>query len=308
MAVSISASIGVAFAGGGANAYNTIDTVTRAWSDRSGTGPVAQSITGLSEIYAAKDITVSALSASTANVRVRAAAASFGLVAAAAAGTVTGNTLAPVVEAYIKATEVKTPGTVLISARADQDAMARSDALAISGGLSVSVGVSSVTTLDKSEIYAAIDDNARVEAGVLRVAARAYDKIYQKASASSGGMIAGAGAVADLQILGSTVARVGKAAKLEVGLLDLVAYRDQDFDAQAFNLAVGLLAGSGATVSNLVAGTADVEIGAGGHGLNKIAGLIREAAYQLGLDIAPSAIADIGPIDADAGEVRYGSQ
>ena len=103
VAVSISASIGVAFAGGGANAYNTIDTVTRAWSDRSGTGPVAQSITGLSEIYAAKDITVSALSASTANVRVRAAAASFGLVAAAAAGTVTGNTLAPVVEAYIKA-------------------------------------------------------------------------------------------------------------------------------------------------------------------------------------------------------------
>ena len=263
VSVDFSASIGVSFAGGGANAFNTIETTTRAWSGRSTDTPVTQSITGLSEIYAAQDITVSAVSASTANARVRAAAASFGMIAAAAAGTVTRNTLSPVVEAFIKATDVQTPGTVLIAARADQTAYAQSDALAISGGISMSVGVSAVTTLDASKIYAAIDDNARVLAGVLRVSANAYDKISQKSSASSGGLIAGAGAVSDLQILGSTIARVGSKAELLVGLLDLLANRDQDFDAQALNIAVGLYAGSGATVTNLVAGTADVKIGSG---------------------------------------------
>ncbi len=263
VAVALSVSVGAAVAGGGANAYNTIDTTTRAWSGRSTEDKVVNSITGLSELYALEDITVNALSASNANAVVKAAAASFGVVAAAAAGTQTRNTLSPVVDAFIAATEVKSPGTVLISARADQDANARSNALAISGGLSVSVGVSSVTTIDTSAINAAVGDLSQVQAGVLRVSAKAYDRIYQKSSASSGGLIAGAGALSDLSILGSTVAGIGKNATVEAGLVDLIAHRDQDFDSQAFNLAVGLFAGSGALVTNLVAGTADVKIGQG---------------------------------------------
>jgi hypothetical protein len=210
VAVAISASVGLSFAGGGANAFNTIDTTTRAWSGRTSNKPVTESITGLSEIYAAQDITINALSASNSTARVLAAAASFGLVAAAAAGTVTRNTLSPVVEAFIKATDVQAPGTVLISARADQTAFAKSDALAISGGLSVSVGVSSASSVDTSEIYAALDDNSKIKAGLLRVNAKAVDKVLQKSSASSGGLIAGAGALSSLSILGSTIARVGR--------------------------------------------------------------------------------------------------
>jgi hypothetical protein len=111
-------------------------------------------------------------------------------------------------------------------------------ALAISGGLSVSVGVSSVTTIDASTITAALGDQAKVQAGVLRVSAKAYDRIYQRSTASSGGLIAGAGAESDLRILGSTISGIGKDAEVEAGLVDLIAHRDQDFDAQAFNLAV----------------------------------------------------------------------
>ena len=63
VAVALSVSVGAAVAGGGANAYNTIDTTTRAWSGRSTEEKVVNRITGLSELYAAGDITVNALSA-----------------------------------------------------------------------------------------------------------------------------------------------------------------------------------------------------------------------------------------------------
>jgi hypothetical protein len=169
VAFSLSVSIGGSFAGGGANAFNTIRSSTYAAVDRSTADKVPGSDTGLSVVNTGKTLTVLADGKSETNAEVKAAALSFGLIAAAAAGTVTENTLSPTVRALLRATEV--PGSrdttqVVVEARGLQKAMATSNSLAVSTG--VSVGTSLATTTDSGSITAEIGDDAQVTAAVLR--------------------------------------------------------------------------------------------------------------------------------------------
>ncbi|MEN9773022.1 MAG: hypothetical protein RL322_92, partial [Pseudomonadota bacterium] len=263
IAFSLSISIGVAFAGGGANAFNTIRGSTYAALDRSTPDKVPGSDTGLSVVNTGKTLTVLADSKSETNAEVKAAALSFGLIAAAAAGTVTENTLAPTVKALLRATEV--PGSrdttqVVVEARGLQKAMAKSNSLAVSTG--ISVGTSLATTIDAGSITAEIGDDARVTAAVLRARALGQDETYQRASASSGGLISAVGADSKLAILAATLVRMGDRGVHNVGLLDLSSSRVQNFDATSKNLSVGIFAGSGASMSTMLTGAADILIGA----------------------------------------------
>ncbi|MBM3366475.1 MAG: hypothetical protein FJY48_12370, partial [Betaproteobacteria bacterium] len=263
VAVAISGSaFGVSVAGGGANSYNTINTRIKAAIDRSTAQPVTGSIAGWSEAIAGGNLTVTALSISESQADVVAAAASFGLIAAAAAGTVAENRLSPVVDAFISSTEVEVTGDVIIKADGRQIANADVASIAVSSG--ASVGTSSVTTTDESIIRARIGDDVRLQSDVLSIEALARDDILQNALAASGGLFAGiAGAMSELTIAGTTIAGLGNRNDLSVGTLDLRAKRTQDFDATANNLAIGLFAGSGASSTTVVTGTADVLVGTG---------------------------------------------
>ncbi|MBM3203238.1 hypothetical protein FJZ55_04965, partial [Candidatus Woesearchaeota archaeon] len=262
VAVAISGSIGFAFAGGGANVYNLIDTNIRAGIDRSTTAPVTGSRDGWSEVTTrGGNLTVTADSASYASSRVVAAAASFGLIAAAAAGTVAENRLTPVIDAFIDASAVTAKaGDVRVLANANQKAYATVASIAVSSG--VSMGVSSVTNLDAGQVRAWLGDDVSMEAAALRLLANAIDDILQKALAASGGLFAGiAGAMSNLTITATTRATIGDRADLNLGSLELKANRNQDFDATAKNLAVGLFAGSGAASLITLSGAAEVDIG-----------------------------------------------
>jgi len=263
VAFALSISKGATFAGGGANAFNTIRPSTLAGIDRSTPEKVAGSITGLSVVSTGKTITVLADSKSQITSEVNAVAMSFGLISAAAAGTVTENNLAPTVRALLRATEV--PGSrdttqVTVEARGRQTGMARSDSLAVSIG--ASVGISSATTVDSGSITAEIGDDAQVTAAVLRARASGQDLVFQRAMASSGGLIGGLGANTSMSILATTLVRIGDRGVHDVGLFDLSSTRTQEFDSTSKNLAVGAYAGSGAAMSTELSGTADVQIGA----------------------------------------------
>ena len=155
---------------------------------------------------------------------------------------------------WARATEV--PGSrdttqVVVEARGLQKAMAKSNALAVSTG--ISVGTSLAKTVDSGSITAEIGDDARVTAAVLRARAVGQDDTYQRASASSGGLISAVGADTKLAILATTLVRMGDRGIHNVGLLDLNATRTQNFDATSKNLAVGIFAGSGAAMSTVMA-------------------------------------------------------
>ncbi|MFM7571206.1 MAG: hypothetical protein ACKO8O_21270, partial [Betaproteobacteria bacterium] len=262
VAVAITGAIGVAFAGGGAVSYNTIETAVLAVIDRSGETPVESSSPfGWSEVVADAGISIWAANEVDLYNEVFAAAAAFGLIAAAGAGTVTENTILSLVDASISGTEVITEGTVEIIARADQGSWAESHALAVSTG--ASVGVASVTTIDRGIIRAGLGDDVQIEAGTLRIDGYAIDNVYQFASASSGGLFVGvAGADSTLGLEGVALATVGNRNRVQANTVQITSGRDNNFDARSENLAIGgLVSGSGAAMTNVVRGISRVAIG-----------------------------------------------
>jgi len=263
VAVAISGGIGFSFAGGGAVATNTIATQVVAAVTRSGATAVEGSISGMSEIEAGGNLSVTADSLQDARAEVYAAAASFGLIAAAGAGTNATIQLGSIVDALIDKAEVYLEGassTVDLRAKSLQKSYAESDALAVSSG--ASMGMSIVKTLDFTATRARVGEMSVVEAATLRIRAEGRDEIFQQSSASSGGLFAGiAGGYSDLDIRGTTVAGIGNKTRIEVDTLDVTADRHQYFDATANNFAIGALAGSGAYMATSLTGTADIVVG-----------------------------------------------
>ncbi|NDG42629.1 MAG: hypothetical protein EBY28_25615, partial [Betaproteobacteria bacterium] len=163
-------------------------------------------------------------------------------------------------EASINNAEVTAAGNVLISAQGHQSA----DALVASISVSTygAAGASVVQTTDNSAIRAGLGDDVKLQAAALRIDAYGQDAIFQHANASSGGVFIGiAGADSVLDIGAVTLAGIGARSQVLAQTVQVTAKRDQDFDATSENLAVGLLAGSGARVVNTLAGQADVLIG-----------------------------------------------
>ncbi|MBF0341678.1 MAG: hypothetical protein HQL95_12055, partial [Magnetococcales bacterium] len=267
VSVAISGGIGFAIAGGGAVSFNTITTQVVAGIDRTTTGAVnvfvEGSENGWTEVRAKGNLTILADSLAQQESQVLSAAASFGLIAAAAAGTVSENEMGALVDAYLSSAVVELSGAgtvVLVKANSVQESHARADALSVSSG--ASMGFSSASSRDVSIVRAGLGTNTQVTAPTLRVLADSTDNLFQQSTASSGGLFAGlAGAYSKVEILGRTQVLLGDDSHVTVSILDLTANREQNFDATAFNLAVGALAGSGATmISNLV-GSADIKIG-----------------------------------------------
>ncbi|MEN9773450.1 MAG: hypothetical protein RL322_520, partial [Pseudomonadota bacterium] len=265
VSVAITGAIGLSFAGGGANSYNTITTEVRAGASRSGSTAVDGSISGWSQLHGGQGVVVLADESAALYGEVFAAAASFGLIAAAAAGTVVVHDIGAIVDATISGAEVTagSESTVDLRAQALQRSMAQSHALAVSSG--ASVGVSSATTTDRSLVRAGLGDDVTLRAGTVRITGFAEDQIFQRASASSGGLFVGvAGADSSITILGSLVTFIGSRNTILANTVQILAERDQQFDAVSSNLAIGGIAsGSGAAMSTLIAGTADVVIGSG---------------------------------------------
>ncbi|MEY4212393.1 MAG: hypothetical protein RL458_618, partial [Pseudomonadota bacterium] len=260
VAFSVSAS-GVAIAGGGANAINTIKTSTGAWVDYSQEPPATVSpAPGRSTLSAGTDIRVKAQSDSNADTRVKSAAASFGLIAAAASGMVAKNLFSPAVSAYVRATDVTAGGEVWVEANGNR--MSRADTLGLAVSSGASVGVSAVETkIDNSEVFAAVDDGSSVRADRLEIHARSNDDLLQKSIAISGGLFSGLGVTSNLDIIGDAKARIGDNTTINVGTLDLSATRDQEFDAQVRNVGVSAVGAAGAGMTRKSTGKALVEVG-----------------------------------------------
>jgi len=249
--VTVSISIGAAVSGGGAKSVNTIDTRTEAWVDASGAGRSSVSTPGA--------LSVTAQSAVGTDSRVVAAAAAFGAVGAAAAGTVADNVLRPVTKAVINRSDIDA-GVVSIIALGQQTGMSMTAALAVSTGTSVGMAKSSI--LSSATVQALIGDGVDLLANSLRVDARSADTLDMKAVAASGGLSdAVAGAYTDLTISGKTLAGMGEGSTLRAQTVDIRSARTQNFDAASFNLAIGQFAGSGALIKSTVDSSAEVFIG-----------------------------------------------
>ncbi|MBF0463444.1 MAG: hypothetical protein HQL87_18955, partial [Magnetococcales bacterium] len=218
---------------------------------------------GWTEVRAKGNLTILADGLAQQESRVLAAAASFGLIAAAAAGTVSENEMGALVDAYISSAEVQLTGantTVSIKANSAQESHARADALSVSSG--ASMGFAAAMSQDVSIVRAGLGANTKVVAPILSIDADSVDNLFQQSTASSGGLFAGlAGAYSKVAISGRAEVLLGDDSQITVSTLDLSATRTQNFDATDFNVAVGALAGSGAVMVSDLSGSADVEIG-----------------------------------------------
>ncbi|MBF0186114.1 MAG: hypothetical protein HQM06_17230, partial [Magnetococcales bacterium] len=248
-ALAVAAAAGlISIAGGGAYAGGTVATVTRA------------EITG-SNLLLSNDSTLSVLASSiTSSVaELEAAAASFGAIAAAASGTVAKLTVNPEVNALIDLSYIEA-GDVVVLATGHQAAAAKTAALSVSTG--VSVGASEALLTDKALVHAGLGNQVTVLANALNIQTDSLDSVLVRSSAASGGVFAGiAGANSVVTIDSDALVTIGNNNALMVETLYVNALHDQRFDSKAENLAVGILAGSGAIVINTVSSSANVVIG-----------------------------------------------
>lgn len=252
-AVSMTAdvSLGVSLAGGGAKSINTIATTTEARVDALAGGR--------SSVITPGSLSLTATSAASTDSQVVAAAASFGAIGVATAGTVADNVLRPETRASIGRSDIEA-GEVVVSALSQQSGLSKTAALTVS--TAVSVGMAKSSVLSAAQVEADLGDEVQMYAGTLRIKAYSNDALDLKAMAASGGANVGiAGAYSDLTIEGTTQAGMGNRNQLLVGTVDIRAAREQIFDSASLNLAIGGFAGSGALIDTEVGTTAQVLIG-----------------------------------------------
>ena len=247
MSQAVAASAGlVGLAGGGARASAVIDSAISA--------QLADA-----DIALQGDLHIDASGLMDGTAVVEATAASLGLIAAAASGTVTDIVLRPVVTAGIDASTV-TAREVDIQALGRQDAKVDTQSISVSTG--VSVGVSKAAVDDRARVQAGLGDGVTLTADVLRVNADSLDLVDVRSVAATGGMLVGlSGGYSGMDIDSDAAVVVGDDNRLDVKALTLTAVHDQQADSQSLNLAAGLRAGSGAMVANRVTGRSDVTVG-----------------------------------------------
>lgn len=245
-AVSASFSLGVSLAGGGAVTGTTLNTETRSWIDQS-------------TIHLTNDLLVHAMSHSVATPVVSATAASFGLIAAAVAGTVSSVEVAPVLEAFINASVV-TADDIKVSTGGGLLAAPETSGLSVSTG--ISVGASVATVKGVFSILAGLKDGNVIAARSLTIQPYGEGRFYSKTEASSAGLLAGiAGSVSTIEAEVISSAILGDNNTVHVQTLQMTANQTQDLDSKSDSLALGLVAGTGAYVSTATRSRSVVDVG-----------------------------------------------
>ncbi|MGN7612778.1 beta strand repeat-containing protein, partial [Magnetococcales bacterium HHB-1] len=245
-ALAASVGIGFSFAGGGAVAINSIDTITQSYIEDS-------------TITLAGDLSITAENSSEVKAKIGAASASFGLISAALAGTVGTVELNPLVDAYIDDSTIDA-NDIDISATGSTKGDVNVASISVSTGGSMGVSMAKVT--DKAKVKARLNDDVKIKASALRMVAQSEDYLNLESIAASGGIFAGiAGSYNDLDLDGDVMVEMGDDNEITVDTLRMQATNDQDFDSKAHNLAVGLLAGSGALIETDVDSSADIILG-----------------------------------------------
>ncbi|KAF0119392.1 MAG: hypothetical protein FD149_77 [Rhodospirillaceae bacterium] len=248
-AIAASFSLGATLSGGGANATATVTTATLTFVDNS--------VLTLDD-----DLSIEANNSATVTTEVKVTSVSLGLIAAAASGSVTTATLTPTVTAFLDHSTVTSPGEITVLAKNTASSSTDSAGLSVSTG--VSVGASTATTTAMGTITARVGSNTSVSADVLNLLAEGKDTLVAKSTASSGAYLAaGAGAVAQSTDTSTVRAVLGDNAAVDVTTFVMRADQTQDIDGKADAKALGLAAGTGASVLNTVDSAADVEIGEG---------------------------------------------
>ncbi|MBF0462627.1 MAG: hypothetical protein HQL87_14685, partial [Magnetococcales bacterium] len=238
----------VSLAGGGAYAGGVVSTVTHA-------------LVNDSQLLLGGNLSVLATSQTGATADLEATAASIGLIAAAASGTVTKLTVNPAVTAQITASVVHAVD-VTITATGYQTALAETQAISVSTG--ASLGASLALLTDAAQVTAGLGDGVTLQAQTLNMQTNSQDLVNAQSFAASGGIFAGiAGAAAKLTLASNALVTMGNNNQVVVETLYVRSSHAQTFDAQAKNLAVGILAGSGALVLNTVSSAANVALGTG---------------------------------------------
>ena len=126
----------------------------------------------------------------------------------------------------------------------------------------VSVGESEVDTRNTGSVSALLGNDVSVTAPTLSLLSQGEDQLFQTSSAHTGGLFLGvSGSKSLLTLASDTLTAIGDRGSLKVGTLELRADRNQAFDATVTNLAIGALAGSGASMTTSLGGSADVTIG-----------------------------------------------
>ncbi len=247
--------ISLAFAGGGASSLATIETGVFAGS----TGG-----TDLALLVGLEGVEISAVSASTVDNDAGAAAASFGLIGAAAAGTVAETTLAGQTTAMVDKSRVRTGDSGRIAILADGSQTADNYVATFSVSSGGALGSSAVTSNNFSTVFAAIGDQSQIRGGEVLVNAVGNDSLYADSVAASGGLFVGiAGAEAVMNVFSDVGVAVGESVDIQAGRVELYSSKRQGFDTRSSNVAVGAVSGTGASVVNVVSGLSEVSVGSG---------------------------------------------
>ncbi|HIG30502.1 MAG TPA: hypothetical protein EYQ50_22985, partial [Verrucomicrobiales bacterium] len=245
-AVAASLSIGVSFAGGGAETGLTVLSATRAFVDQS-----SITLTG--------DLNVNAASDTNGNAKVDATAVSIGLIAAAAAGSVATIHVSPIVEAFVDRSDIWADD-IIIEAFGHMGGQSRTSGMSVSTG--ISVGGSSATVRGSASARSGVRNDSTITANFLKIGVQSSDRFRAFTEASSGGLLAGiAGAVSDVSVTHNTFSTLGDNTVVNVDTLHMASNHDGDLDAAADAVALGLVAGTGGLVFNSVESVAKVIVG-----------------------------------------------